>query len=178
MESSLVIFFFGLFCLTTSASKQNDLHHIETNSKLETPQWVDLECQAGHKYLFVTDEVRNWVDARDHCQLFGGWLVDIQDVHEQNCLMRHAYKTDGLTDYNYWTDASDLEDGVWMHTSTNSEVTWFGTKGISCVPDGVWKPMGGHAIHVSFYKNRAELNGQFCDRDMTIETHYICKALI
>ena len=54
--------------------------------------------------MFVTDEVRNWVDARDHCALFGGWLVSIQDVHEQNCLMRHAYNTDGLTDLSYWTD--------------------------------------------------------------------------
>ena len=54
--------------------------------------------------MFVTDEVRNWVDARDHCALFGGWLVSIQDVHEQNCLMRHAYKTDGLTNDLYWTD--------------------------------------------------------------------------
>jgi len=176
MDSSLVIFFVGIFCLRTSASaskpKQSDLQHVETNSKLETPQWVDLECQAGHKYLFVTDEVRNWVEARDYCALFGGWLVDIQDVHEQNCLTRHAYNT-GLTDYSYWTDASDLEDGVWMHTATNSEVTWFGNKGISC---GDWTPMGGHAISISLSINR--FNGQHCDRDMTHKVNYICKALI
>ena len=64
-----------------------------------------------------------------------------------------------------------------MHTSTNSEVTWFGTKGIFCSPGGVWKPMGGHAIAITFYK-QAEYNGQFCDNDMTIERFYICKALI
>ena len=61
-----------------------------------------------------------------------------------------------------------------MHTSTNSEVTWFGTKGISC---GDWKPMGGHAIAIAFTKN-SEYNGQHCDSDMKIERNYICKALI
>ena len=60
-----------------------------------------------------------------------------------------------------------------MHTSTNSEVIWFGTKGISCVPGGVWKPMGGHALLFTFSKN-AEYNGKLCDYDMTAESNWQC----
>ena len=76
--------------------------------------------------------------------------------------------------------ASDLDDGVWMHTSTNSEVTWFGTKGISCNLSGEFKPLGGHALFIAFQKSAAHAweNGLYCDYDMTSEYVYICKALI
>ena len=63
----------------------------------KAPHWEDLECEAGHKYLF--SEVKmNWEDARVECELYGGWLVDINSLQEQNCLMRHG----NSQGYNVW----------------------------------------------------------------------------
>ena len=41
------------------------------------------------------------------CELYGGWLVDINSLEEQNCLLRHGnaqgyntwYPTDGNIDF-------------------------------------------------------------------------------
>merc|ERR1711915_209668 len=180
MHYSRVLFTLLYFVLKPSEQAALKENETNTKSKFEEPQWEDLECQPGHKYLFVADweERRNWEDARSQCASLGGWLVDIQDIHEQNCLTRHAYKTDGLTDI-YWTDASDQDEGnegVWMHTSTNTEVTWFGPKGITCYSAGDWAPMGGHALFIMF--GHGSTNGEFCDYDMTSELFFICKALI
>ena len=45
-----------------------------------------------------------WEEARGECALYGGWLIDILDIHEQNCLLRHAHATPGLEDGLFWTD--------------------------------------------------------------------------
>ena len=46
-------------------------------------------AQVGHKYLF-SDEKRPWQDAKLECELYGGFLLYLKDINEQNCLMRHA----------------------------------------------------------------------------------------
>ena len=58
-------------------------------------------CQARHKYLY-SDGARGWEDARAECALYGGWLVNIQTVEEQNCLVRHG-RSQGLDTW-YLTD--------------------------------------------------------------------------
>ena len=45
-----------------------------------------------------------WEEARGECALYGGWLIDILDIREQNCLLRHVYETPGLEDDSFWTD--------------------------------------------------------------------------
>ena len=57
----------------------------------------------GHKYLFSETDM-TWEEARGECALYGGWLIDILDFHEQNCLLRHAHATPGLENQGYWTD--------------------------------------------------------------------------
>ena len=59
----------------------------------------------GHKYMFG-EEALNWEEAREMCELQSGWLVDINSIHEQNCLIRHALATEGLNGLNYWTDGN------------------------------------------------------------------------
>ena len=57
--------------------------------------------QAGHKYLF-SDEKRPWQDAMLECELYGGFLLSLKDISEQNCLMRYA-QSQNLNHW-YWTD--------------------------------------------------------------------------
>ena len=52
-----------------------------------TPQWQDLNCEAGHKYLFSEVDM-TWEEARGECELYGGWLVDLKSRKEQNCILR------------------------------------------------------------------------------------------
>ena len=93
---------------------------------IKVPHWENLECeveilstvllllytqqnlsQAGHKYLF-SDELHSWDEARAECALYGGWLVNIGSVTEQNCLMKFGHsKTELSMDKWYWTDGTD-----------------------------------------------------------------------
>ena len=66
---------------------------------------VYLNCQKGHKYLF-SEEVRSWLDAKEECELYGGWLVDIRSQAEANCLMRYGMSL-GVC-HGYWTDGRYL----------------------------------------------------------------------
>ena len=59
------------------------------------PSWVSL---CGHQYLF-SEYTHNWYDARDECRLYGGYLAKIENLHENNCLIKHAMDQGK---YNYW----------------------------------------------------------------------------
>merc|ERR1711976_954529 len=77
-------------------------------SNTTLPEWKDLECQPGHKYLF-SDIEHNWEDSMGECELYGGHLVKINDLKEYNCLLRHGYKE---IEYDcFWTDGKSV-DGV------------------------------------------------------------------
>ena len=59
--------------------------------------------QPRHKHLF-SDVPRIWQDAREECELYGGWLLNIGGVEEQNCIVSYGrsqrydawYLTDGM----------------------------------------------------------------------------------
>ena len=54
--------------------------------------------------MFVqNDGALNWEDSVGQCQLYGGWLVDIRDIYEHNCLVEYAM-TNGIDQGAYWTD--------------------------------------------------------------------------
>ena len=42
-----------------------------------------------HQYLF-SDETLDWNSAREICELFGGYLVRIDNRHENNCLLKYT----------------------------------------------------------------------------------------
>ena len=63
-------------------------------------------CQEGHKYLF-SDVATSWDEALVECELYGGWLVNIGSVQEQNCLMRFGHSKTELVDKWYWTDGAN-----------------------------------------------------------------------
>ena len=68
------------------------------------PEWQELHCEEGHKYLF-SEDVTDWETARLECQLLGGWLVDLRTRKEQNCLLRYA-KAAGVPESWYWHDGN------------------------------------------------------------------------
>ena len=93
----------------------------------------NINFKEGHKYLF-SEIKHNWVDAAAECELYGGWLVNIESLAEQNCLVRYG-NTHGLNAW-YWTDgnlylsiymifktpmfhsANDIDSRhVWVHAS-------------------------------------------------------------
>ena len=70
---------------------------------LESSSIHSRTSQAGHKYLF-SDELHSWEEARAECALYGGWLVNIGGVREQNCLVRFVDSRGWAA--KYWTDGS------------------------------------------------------------------------
>ena len=66
-----------------------------TRTNLTTPSWQNLDCEPYHKYLF-SEIATNWEDARAECELYGGWLLSINSMQEQNCLLRYA-RSGGLS---------------------------------------------------------------------------------
>ena len=92
----------------------------------EAPHWENLECivdshlyslflafglknhvQTGHKYLF-SDFSADWPEAYAECELYGGWLVNIDNIGEHNCLLRHASAQNYAS--WYWTGGKNLID--------------------------------------------------------------------
>ena len=95
------------------------------------PHWENLECevnkqihlttlivlyhyyylsalypQVGKKYLF-SDEQRPWQDAKLECELYGGFLLYLSNIKEQNCLMRYA-QSQNLNQW-YFTDGKSSD---------------------------------------------------------------------
>merc|ERR1739841_33380 len=137
------------------------------------PEWKDLECEKGHKYLF-SEIKHNWFEARGECELYGGWLVQINDLTEFNCLMRHGVAEETQT--WYWTDGNDVENtGVWTHAYDNSDVTFFGQRINCCTAD--YCPHGGDALNVLVGGDKRS-RGNFCDWDTSTVRNFICEAII
>ena len=70
-------------------------------SSLKIQSSIESIYQAGHKYLF-SDSLLPWTDAVDECKLYGGWLVSLDNLKEQNCLLRYGM-SQGF-DAWYWHD--------------------------------------------------------------------------
>ena len=78
------------------------------NTQSLTPggTWVPL-CDEGHRYLFSEDlvnggpDLADWTNAEVKCGYLGGYLVRIENRHENNCILVHA-QNQGLHHY-WWT---------------------------------------------------------------------------
>ena len=69
------------------------------NSEVLASSWVPL-CDEGHSYLF-SEETANWEESSVMCEELGGYLVRIENRHENNCILVHA-QNQGLHHY-WWT---------------------------------------------------------------------------
>ena len=142
------------------------------NSNL--PEWKDLECQRGHKYLF-SDVGHNWEDSRGECELYGGWLVQINDLAEYTCLLSEGKKL-GSGGW-YWTDGNDMDDlGYWTHAYDGSAVSFFAhTIGCGCT-DRVCRH-GGDAFLFNIGGDK-HYRGNYCDYDSSSLRNFICENII
>ena len=81
---------------------------LKVNAKSTTPNWVHIDkCDPNqnlHQYLF-SEDAKNWNDAGATCELFGGYLVQIENRHENNCILYHAL-TNGLHQGYWWTSGN------------------------------------------------------------------------
>merc|ERR1712110_182263 len=72
-------------------------------NKPATPHWEPL-CDnlspndKQHEYLF-SDESIDWESSREMCELLGGYLVRIDNRHENNCLLNYTQNNELHT---YW----------------------------------------------------------------------------
>ena len=83
--------------------KLDERKDIESHTSAGT--WVSL-CDKGHSYLFSEDfygepDLADWAYAKLKCGYLGGYLVRIENRHENNCILVHAQKQ-GLHHY-WWT---------------------------------------------------------------------------
>ena len=101
---SRISFFFGIVLAVHSfklEERKEDIKSLE-------PSWVPL-CDKGHSYLFSDAEdqfgLADWNNAKWKCASLGGYLVKIENRHENNCILVHAQKQ-GL--HHYWWTAGIL----------------------------------------------------------------------
>merc|ERR1712227_338504 len=141
-----------------------------------TPQWQDLNCEAGHKYLFSEVEM-TWEEARGECELYGGWLVDLKSRKEQNCILRYA-QTAGVTETWYWHDVNNVETpGIFKHAKDDTEVEWMADW--SCNKDSNLVFRGNEYVKLGiWFKTYPMVTGFWCDGSATERQHYICESLI
>ena len=83
--------------------------------------------------------------------------MQINDLKEYNCLMRHGVKEE--TKEWYWTDGNDVANsGVWTHALDNSEVSFFPPR----VRDYNDYPCSGDA-YMLFISDDLTIRGNYCN---------------
>lgn len=85
-----------------------------SNHDLSNCYWVSL-CDEGHQYLFSTEYSSecpfsgypaNWDEARDNCDKLGGYLVKIENRHENNCILVYVKEEIYVNVPCYWTSGA------------------------------------------------------------------------
>merc|ERR1712154_156057 len=134
-------------------------------SSSSLPGWNDLQCEEGHKYLF-SDVTHTWHDARDECELYGGWLLSINSQREQNCLVRFAHSS-GLHTGWFWHDVNDAADeGILVHARDNSDLTWINHL-FSCGGGDYMYHRGYDYYMLGLWGETDRATGAWCDVDTT-----------
>ena len=109
------------------------------------------------------------------CELYGGWLVQINNMKEYNCIMRHGIGA-GLNS-GYWIDVNDVADtGVLTHAYDDSEVTFFLSRvTCNCVDSSCSN--GGDAYTLKIVDDR-RYRGNYCDLLSSSGYKFICETHI
>ena len=105
------------------------------------------------------------------CVLYGGWLLQINDLKEYNCLLRYGgreLEADGW----FWTDGKSVHE-VWTHAMDGTDVTFFPPR-IGC---GLDISHEGDAF--LFLGRKSPHNrGNYCDEPSSHAWKFICEAEI
>merc|ERR1712241_523714 len=117
IKFSLTVFLLISLVAVKSFKLTDDM---KVNTKSLTPHWVQL-CDQGHQYLFSEDE-KNWTDAGVTCQLFGGYLVKIENRHENNCILYHAQSNP--PEYGWWWTSGHKRTEGYFIFEDGTEMEW------------------------------------------------------
>ena len=103
--------------------------------------------------------------------------MQINDLKEYNCLMRHGLKEE-ILDW-YWTDGNDVADsGVWTHARDNSEVSFFSPKTrCACTDSQISCSVNGNA-YMLYIGDNLQYRGNYCDTPSSKNLYFICEAAI
>ena len=109
------------------------------------------------------------------CNLYGGWLVQINDLKEYNCLLRYGAKE---FDYEwFWTDGKSV-DGVWTHATDGTDVSFFAPR-VSCGCTQCTNSDLGDAFIIHLGLSGIEYRGNYCDQPSTNDNwKFMCEAEI
>merc|ERR1719500_1507812 len=71
-------------------------------------KWADWEelCGQGSFYLF-SEDLQSWSDAANNCELYGGYLAQIDSMEENFCLLEYLSSLD-LGYVYFWHSANDI----------------------------------------------------------------------
>merc|ERR1719341_104210 len=69
-----------------------------------SPEWVEL-CGQDSLYL-VSEDTKTWYDAADNCELYGGYLAQIDSQEENFCLLEHLSSVS--LGRHFWHSANDI----------------------------------------------------------------------
>ena len=101
--SNLKFIFGGAFFMFAFTPIVNSFKLTESNeNKPATPHWEPL-CDKQHEYLF-SDELLDWNSAREMCELLTGYLVRIDNRHENNCLLNYTQNNEMHA--SWWTSGT------------------------------------------------------------------------
>ena len=108
------------------------------------------------------------------CVLYGGWLVQINDLKEYNCLLRYGAKE--FKHEWFWTDGKSVDE-VWTHATDGTDVSFFPPRigcgaNISNKGDAFIFHLGGNSPETP------ERRGNYCDEPSSYPWKFICEAEI
>ena len=121
----------------------------------------------GHVYLF-SEELLEWEEARDMCSLLGGFLVQIESQHENNCILKFCVETE-LTDW-WWSSGNDLETpGVYVQ-ATGEEILW----------QPRWESLHSPPAYTALqlHTGTDSAGGAWRDADPQSSSKYICERIL
>ena len=102
--------------------------------------------------------------------------MQINDLKEYNCLMRHGVK-EGLNAW-FWTDGNDVDKtGAWTHAYDGSEVSFF-AKDINCCEGGDGSCHHGGDAFLLCLACSMKKRGNYCDEPSNEAWNFICEAVI
>ncbi|XP_065132986.1 C-type lectin domain family 6 member A-like isoform X2 [Paramisgurnus dabryanus] len=107
----------------TQTTKEVNKPSVSCSDKDLLGKWV---LNKDRFYVFH-DEIRNWIDSRDHCQTLNGDLVIIKSKEEQDFLAQQIVKLDAPA--LHWIGLTDSQtEGVWLwvdNTPLNDNLSWW-----------------------------------------------------
>ena len=105
----------------------------------------------------------------------GGWLVQINNMEEYNCIMRYGIGA-GFNS-GYWIDVNDVANtGVLTHAYDNSEVFFFPPRvRCACFDSQPSCSNGGDAYTLKIVYDR-QYRGNYCDQLSSSGYKFICET--